>query len=323
MLGDIGDYLGATLGEVGHHPWQAAGALFGVPGWDPAIGGLFNNRPGGALLSPTGNFTSSAWNDMYKDNPNNTAGLDAFHRVNSVADIVAPMMAGGYAMGGGLGGQLSGLLGSSSPAGATWGGASASPVTGSGIAGLFSPGAGAGGLTGMFSGPAALGDSGLTGMVSASGPGSAGMMGGADMGSALGDAPTGLFSGLLPGGGMSGTTSGALGGGFSGMAAGAQGIGGTPAYSGLTGLGASNTIDPQMLQMASGMMQQGQQHQQPQGMSSSPMLSIGNPSMRGSAPLGPSMPYAAFGNSGAGAPWGGNPMGMEMQMLASRGLLNG
>lgn len=106
MLGDIGGFLKATFGEIGHHPLQAAGAALGVPGYDPAIGGLFNNRPGGALLSPTGNFTSSAWNDMYKDNPDSKGALDTFHHVNSVADVVAPMMAGGYASGalGGTGG---------------------------------------------------------------------------------------------------------------------------------------------------------------------------------------------------------------------------
>lgn len=142
MLGDIGDYLGATFGEVGKHPWQAAGAALGVPGFDPAIGGIFNNRPGGALLSPTGNFTSSAWGDMYKDNPNNTAGLDLFHRTNSIADVIAPMIAGGYASGGlgGGGGGFGGLMGggSSSGAGTTLG----PDMAGSG--GLFGVGSGMG-----------------------------------------------------------------------------------------------------------------------------------------------------------------------------------
>lgn len=109
MLGDIGDFVKATFGEIGHHPLQAAGAALGVPGYDPLFGGLFNNHKGGALLSPTGNFTSSAWNDMYKDNPGSKGALDTFHRVNSIADIVAPMIAGGYASGalGGTGGGSS------------------------------------------------------------------------------------------------------------------------------------------------------------------------------------------------------------------------
>jgi len=99
MLGDIGDYLGATFKEIGKHPLQAAGAALGVPGYDPFFGGLFNNHKGGALLSPTGNFTSSAWGEMYKDNPGNKGGLDTFHRINSIADVIAPMIAGGYASG--------------------------------------------------------------------------------------------------------------------------------------------------------------------------------------------------------------------------------
>lgn len=147
MLGDIGDFLGANFGEIGHHPWQAAGAALGVPGFDPAIGGLFNNRPGGALLSPTGNFTSSAWHDMYQDNPNNAAGLDAFHRVNSIADVVAPMIAGYYGAGSaglmGNGGGGSGLTG-------LFGGSGGSTTLGPDIQGsgsLFGVGSGMGGST--------------------------------------------------------------------------------------------------------------------------------------------------------------------------------
>jgi hypothetical protein len=196
MLGDIGDYLKATIGEIGHHPLQAAGAALGVPGYDPFFGGIFNNHKGGALLSPTGNFTSSAWGEMYKDNPNSTAGLNLFHRINSAADVIAPTIAGAYGLG----------------------------SLGAGASGASSPG-GVGGLTGLFSGPAAYGDSGLTGAVSASGSGLSGVMG-ADMGGALGSAPTGLFSGLLPGGGMAETSSGALGGGLSGDVAGASPLGG-------------------------------------------------------------------------------------------------
>jgi hypothetical protein len=202
MLGDIGDYIKATFGEIGHHPLQAAGAALGVPGYDPFFGGLFNNHQGGALLSPTGNFTSSAWNEMYKDNPNSTAGLDLFHKTNSIADVIAPIVAGGYGAGAASGsGGFFGLGGS----GASGGGAS--------------------GLTGLFSGPAAVGDSGLTGTVSAGGSG-LGSAAGSDLGGALGSSPTGLFSGLLPGGGMSGTASGALGGGISGDVAGSSSLGG-------------------------------------------------------------------------------------------------
>jgi hypothetical protein len=142
MLGDIGDFVKATFGEVGHHPLQAAGAALGVPGYDPFFGGLFNNRPGGALLSPTGNFTSSAWNDMYKDNPNATGALDQFHRLNSVADVVAPAMAGGFASGA-LGSGGSGF--SSTFAGSGADALGPSTVQGSGP--LFGLGSGMGGST--------------------------------------------------------------------------------------------------------------------------------------------------------------------------------
>jgi hypothetical protein len=85
--------------------------------------------------------------------------------------------------------------------------------------------AGATGVTGFLGGPAALGDAGLTGTVSASGSG-LGAASAGEMGGALGSAPTGLFSGLLPGGGMTGTASGALGGGLSGATAGGSSLGG-------------------------------------------------------------------------------------------------
>lgn len=111
LLDGVGDFVKATAGEIGHHPLQALGAALGVPGYDPFFGGLLNNHEGGALLSPTGNFTSSAWGEMYKDNPNATRGLDLFHRINSIADIIAPAVAGGYAIG------SSGLLGNSGTGG--------------------------------------------------------------------------------------------------------------------------------------------------------------------------------------------------------------
>ena len=128
ILGDIGGFIGANAGEIGRHPLQALGAALGVPGYDPAIGGLFNNHKGGALLSPTGNFSSSAWGEMYKDSPNAAGGLNLFHRINSIADIVAPAIAGAYAIG------SSGLLGNSGTGGllgsSGTGSAAAAPASG-------------------------------------------------------------------------------------------------------------------------------------------------------------------------------------------------
>lgn len=98
-------------------------------------------------------------------------------------------------------------------------------------------GAGAGqagtGFSGFLHGAAAYGDSGLTGTVGTSG----GFTMPSAYGSALGDAPTGLYSGLLPGGGMTGTSSGALGGGMSGVVDGTGAIGyGTGAGSTMGGI---------------------------------------------------------------------------------------
>lgn len=235
MFGDIGDYVSSTFGEIKKHPLQAVGAALGVPGWDPAIGGIFNNRQGGALLSPTGNFTSSAWNEMKQDNPNSAAGLNLFHKVNSVADVVAPAVAGAYGIGsaGGLGGSSSG--------------------------------GGASGLTGLFSGPAAYGDSGMTGVVGTGSSGLGSAMSG-DMGGALGSAPTGLFSGLLPGGGMSATSSGALGGGLSGDVAGASSLGGA-SMGGLDTSALSSLAQQFMNQQSQQYKQQAQQDQQQSGTS--------------------------------------------------------
>lgn len=354
FLGNIFPFVGDSINEVFSHPLQAAGAALGVPGYDPFFGGLFNNKPGGALISPTGNFTSSAWQDMYKNNPGDAGALNQFSGINSIADKVAPMIAGYYAapgignlLGGGAAGAASaagtgaadagsvgaaglggagmgtaagaadagttglglgtsGLGGMGMGTGATWGGAAVSPVVGSGTAGLFSSGAGAGGMTGLLNGSAALGDAGLSSAVGGAGSGM-GMMGGVDMGSALGSAPTGLFSGVLPGGGMSGTASGALGGGLSGQVAGAAPIG-QASMGGLLN-GASGSVNPQQ------MMQQGlktlnqstQQQQQQQQQQRFPQQVRFGGQRNPQEPLGPSMSYASFNGA---APMNNNFFGI-------------
>ena len=85
--------------------------------------------------------------------------------------------------------------------------------------------AGASGFARLLNGPAAYGDSGLTGAVSPTGSGLGAVLSG-DLGNALGASYAGLYSGLLPGGGMTGSASGALGGGISGQVAGDSPIGG-------------------------------------------------------------------------------------------------
>jgi hypothetical protein len=151
-LGNFLPFAKDSLGELKSHPWQAAGALLGVPGYDPAIGGLFNNKEGGALISPTGNFTSSAWQDMRNSNPGDAGALNQFHGMNAIADKVAPMIAAFYAapaMGaaggtsGGSGGGLGGLFGSGTTGGAGSGG---------GLMGMSEGVSGGGPLSGITAG---------------------------------------------------------------------------------------------------------------------------------------------------------------------------
>lgn len=159
-------------------------------------------------------------------------------------------------------GSAAGFGGGAGAAGADAAGAGAATGAGGGASSLFglggglgadAGGAGASGLTGFFSGPAAYGDAGLTGTVSAGGSGLGSVMGG-DLGGALGSSPTGLFSGLLPGGGMTGTASGALGGGISGDTAGLSGIGG--ASMGGFNMGGLTNFAQQVLQQQSQLAQQ-------------------------------------------------------------------
>lgn len=346
FLGNIFPFIGDSIGEITSHPLQAAGAALGVPGYDPFFGGLFNNRPGGALLSPTGNFTSSAWQDMYNRNPGDAGALNQFSSINSLADKIAPMIAGGYAAPG-LGAAFGGAGGAASGAGAGVGadaaGAGAAGIGGAGMGtgaatggqslyGLFGMGAmngagagsgvgaaagasgGAGGLTGFLGGPGALGDAGMTSALSGAGSGLGGTMAG-NLGGALGSAPTGIFSGLLPGGGMSGTASGALGGGLSGSVAGAAPLG----SSSMGGFFAPNSflndsngsMNPQTMQQASNLLSQRNQQQQQQAMAQVPNFrqsSFGNPH-QSLGQIGPSMPYASFNGAQSGMPMMNNPFG--------------
>jgi hypothetical protein len=207
VIDTLGTFAKDSIGEIASHPLQALGAAAGVPGYDPFFGGLFNSQD--AIISPTGNFTSGAWNDMYNANPNDAGALSTMSGVNAMADKVAPAIAGGFAapalaggaigeggdaatigadtFGSGLGaasasgadGTLGGLeagMGGSSLFGA---GAGTGTAIGSGVA----QGMGAGGL-GVASG------SSLDGLTAASGAYTAGL-GGSSTGTGL----SGLASG--------------------------------------------------------------------------------------------------------------------------------
>lgn len=191
LVDDAFNFVKDSAGEIFSHPGQAAGALFGIPGYDPAIGGLFNNGSNGAIISPTGNFTSGAWNDMYNANPNDSGALNLFGSVNSVADKIAPAAAGYFAAP-----ALAGSLGGSAADGADLGagtfsaglGASAAPET---LGGLESGMGGAG----MFGIDAGTGTAIGSGVAQGMGAGGLGIAGGSSLGG-LGSTGGTYLSGL-------------------------------------------------------------------------------------------------------------------------------
>ncbi|WP_157661200.1 hypothetical protein [Burkholderia ubonensis] len=142
-------------------------------------------------------------------------------------------------------------------------------------------GPGVGGLNGFFNGPAAYGDTGMTGSVTPNGSGLNSAMSG-NLGGALGFAPTGLFGGFLPGGGMSATQSGALGGGLSGAVNGAAPIGGAT-----TG---GVSLAPWVLGASAALLAARGNHQGTMGGDPVPHFAFGNPSVK-FAPPPSTMPY--------------------------------
>jgi hypothetical protein len=268
-----------SLGEIASHPWQAAGAALGVPGYDPFFGGLFNNKPGGALISPTGNFTSSAWQDMYNRNPGDAGALNTFSGINSVADKVAPAVAGYFA-----GPALS----------AAASGSGAAAGSGTGLASGATTGAGMGAASSAAPEMGLLGTGGMYGTAAA----------------ANGAAPAvSSMGGLLGTGGMYGSAPvdmSSFGGSgvFGGSAA--NGIGAAPSGAPVFSDGGSfltngtggmdwSSIAQQAGKMAMNNQQQQQQRQQ-MGFTPSRPPALGNPAVR-NAPIGPQMPYAQFNGS--------------------------
>jgi len=231
LVDDAFSFVKDSIGEVVSHPLQALGAAAGVPGYDPFFGGLFNKD---ALISPTGNFTSSAWNDMYNANPSDSGALGMFHSINDVADKVAPAIAGYY---GGplLSGAASaeGGAGAAAPAfttGLEGAGTTGGLESGLGGAAMFGPSAG----TGVALGPTAAQGLGAGGLGIAGGDALGGTVG-STYGSALGgtNVGTGLGTGAaLPAGGSTPLSGGAVSaeGGQTATGAGAmpgQGLGPT------------------------------------------------------------------------------------------------
>ena len=251
IVDDAFNFVKDSVGEIASHPWQALGAAAGVPGYDPFFGGLFNSGPGGAIISPTGNFTQGAWNDMYQANPSDSGALGLFSGINSIADKVAPAIAA-PGIGSGLGAAFGSLGGAGAGAGIgadTFttglgegaGGASSLGGLESGMGGgaLFGPAAG----TGTAIGPslaANMGAGGL-GIAGAGGLGTefAGTGGTYAAGLGGGTAPGLGGNAVLPPGNPSGIASPVdLGGGAGQSLEGGQGAvapGGNPMAAGAAG----------------------------------------------------------------------------------------
>lgn len=161
LIDDAMSFVKDTAGEIVNHPGKSLGTLFGVPGYDPAIGGLFNSK--NSLVGPTGDFTGSTWNQMAEANPQDSGVLGNMQSINGIADQIAPAIAGGFALGGlGAAGQ-----GASEAAGAS---ATSTPedlmtaYTGSGGAGTGGAlGSAAGGASGDLSGAGNLSPMGYGG----------------------------------------------------------------------------------------------------------------------------------------------------------------
>lgn len=203
IVNDAFNFVKDSVGEVFSHPGEAAGALFGIPGYDPAIGGMFNSDH--ALINPTGDFTSSAWNDMAQAHPEDSGVLGTMQGVNAVADKVAPAIAGYYAGGatafGGMGdsGSAAGIGADTFSTGLGDAGASSlgGLESGMGGAGLFGAGAGTGTAIGsgvaqgLGAGGLGMADASALGGLASSGGTYAGALGGGTQGTGLGSMTSG------------------------------------------------------------------------------------------------------------------------------------
>lgn len=113
FLGDAFDFTKSIFEEAFSDPLK-----FLTPGFDPILGNPLKGdfMSGDAVITPTGNFTSDVWNRMYERAGDDTGFLDRFQKYNSIADQIAPAVAGYYG-----GGALSGLGQTGGTAGSTLG----------------------------------------------------------------------------------------------------------------------------------------------------------------------------------------------------------
>lgn len=98
FFGDVGDTLGSIY-KTGEDKFLETI----TPGFDPIIGNPFTGDT--PIITPTGNFTDETWANL-SNNGLPSGVMDIWQQGNSIADIIAPMIAGGYlssAFGGSLG----------------------------------------------------------------------------------------------------------------------------------------------------------------------------------------------------------------------------
>lgn len=129
---------------------------FITPGFDPILGNPLKGdfMSGDAVITPTGNFTGDVWERMRERAGEDQGYLDRFSNYNSIADQIAPALAGYYG-----GAALSGAN-TAAGAGSTLGtsGYSAGGTLTGDLSGMTATGAGWG--TGMSGAGAGAGSSG-------------------------------------------------------------------------------------------------------------------------------------------------------------------
>lgn len=120
-----------------------------TPGSDPILGNVFTKQSG--IITPTGNFSQDSWQRMRQDG--NQRALNALSTTNQIADVIAPMIAGGYAGSAFSGAAGAAASGAGEAAGAAGSTAGAAGSTAGGAMGTAAPGM-AGGLgSGMYAVP--------------------------------------------------------------------------------------------------------------------------------------------------------------------------
>lgn len=176
ILHDAVDYTKSVGGLLGSNLHNII-----TPGFDPIIGNPLKGdfMSGDAILTPTGNFNSDAWQQMYDkagDNQDDINALNRFQGYNAVADKIAPAIAG-YFAGPALGAAFGSSGGSAAGSGISAGGVT--PYGGDALGSFDGLSAsGASGITGASAGFGGIGGDALGSVQGLSAGGTAGTAGG-------------------------------------------------------------------------------------------------------------------------------------------------